>query len=484
MAESADAPEEEPIEVEFTSAEPIEVKQVSGGGGPGWIGLIAAGVIAALAGGGIGVVAGGTGGRYAQASEVAVDISKLEESDRSIETEIADLKNKLRDAEARLSNVMDANAATNLASAEQLTQLQSDLIALRASYLAMIGETTPAAEPPVEGDVPVEEESPAPDGEAAPETAGPIAPDTLPQPAITLAALAERLDAMETLESDDAATPRELARSVSALQERADRLEEVDIQLREALAARETLLTIMQDDVKSLEEGLTLLNTTVEAHSATLENGGLASQQTLTDLAAEIEGLRTLVNDRLSKLEGTELSADEQQLIRRADRVLALSALESAIRTGEPFTQELEALAVQLPANGRISALRRIADDGAPTVDQLRSELADLKDDVASVGIPEKRRGEWAWVDEFLGSVVTVREEGSISGETASKRLDTAISLLDAGDLAGAVTETKPIDGEQGALLKDWLDKAERRLRADSQLERLRNDVITLEDAE
>ena len=58
MAEPDNASQDEPIDVEFTSADTAETEvQSKQSSGPGWVGLIVVGVFAALAGGAIGVVA-------------------------------------------------------------------------------------------------------------------------------------------------------------------------------------------------------------------------------------------------------------------------------------------------------------------------------------------------------------------------------------------------------------------------------------------
>ena len=98
--------------------------------------------------------------------------------------------------------------------------------------------------------------------------------------------------------------------------------------------------------------------------------------------------------------------------------------------------------------------------------------------------MPDAPSGQWAWLGDLLSSVVTVREEGTAQGATASQRVDTALTLLEAGDLPGALNEVKPIDGPQGEVLTDWIAAAERRVQADSLVERLRTDVMDLETAQ
>ncbi len=477
MSDSKDAQEEEPIDVEFTSAEPAEAKPASGGGGPGWIGLMSVGVVAALAGGAIGVVAGGTGGRYAQASEVAVDISKLEETDRDIRESIAQVQQSLRGAEIRLQSLQASNDEQISSTEGLLADLNADVETLKTRYRSLIGAAAVEGDAPDGGDG--ENGSPA-ESDGSETDAG-----ALPEPAFTLAGLMDRLESIESVDAGTGgASTQGLTRSVAALQERTSQLEAVDIELREAMAARTALIERLEDDVETLEASLNTVSNKVETHSDQLDAGEVASQEMLEDVTSEVEALRRVVNERLSTLEGAKLTQDEQALVRRADRVLALSTLETALLTGQAFDRELEALALQLPANGRVSALRRFAEEGAPTAEQLAAQLQRLRGRVETAGMPEKPTGQWAWVGDLLGSVVTVREEGTAEGKTASRRVDTALSLLEAGDVAGAIAELSPIEGQQAEILSDWMERAERRVKADSLLERLRSDIVNLEDVE
>lgn len=472
MAEPTAAPEEEPIDVEFTSADTAQ-PQAAKSGGPGWVGLISAGVIAALAGGAIGVVAGGTGGRYASASEVAVDISKLEDADRTINASVTQLRDALREYEIRLAASQEAAEKEQATGEERYKALTEDFARLKSSYLALIG-----AEEAETTETVVEDDTNPPDTPA--ESVAEI-----PVPAISLAALTARMDAMDSSGGSNTGTAsRDLARSVADLQKRADELELADNEFQKIVDARASAITALEEDITALTEAMKALTEDVRTNEKQLGEGELASRETLTDLEAELEGLRALVNERLSNLEDAELSQDERTLVRKADMVLALSSLETAIRSGEAFDQELESLAVQLPANARISQLRRFASDGAPTREQLRTRLAALGDAVVKAGLPEAKSGQWAWLDDIRDVFVTVREEGSGKGEAPSQRMQNALNMIDSDDLPGAIAELRKVEGPQADILAEWIEAADRRVRAENLMARLRTDIVSLEIVE
>lgn len=466
MATPNDASDAEPIDVEFSPADGPDVKIVEKSGGPGWVGLISAGVIAALAGGAIGVVASGTEGRYAQAAEVAVDISKLEEFDRDLTTRLNQLRDALRENEAQLNAAKQRIEAGETTSGEALTKVESDLAGLKAQYVTFLGGDVPAAGDPAEAtDTSVEADAP-------------VAVADMPQPTITLAALMERLSAVEGAGPSGQAVSPALARTVAELQERTTELEKVDAGFADVIEARGKILTGLAEQVTSLETGLGTVSEGLTSTNEQLKSGQEADQKAVAELTSDLEGLRSVLTEKLAKMESAALNTDEQALVRRADRVLALSALETALRSEDRFASELEQLSLLLPANAQVSALRRLADQGVPGMETLKTDLIELSGDVAKIGIPDQPSGKWAWVGDLLSGIVTIEEAGSADGKAASDRIAVAIGRLEAGNLAGAVNEITLVSGPQGEALKPWLTGAQRRLRANTLMGQLRSDVM------
>lgn len=470
MASAENPSESEPIDVEFTPADQSETssKTTASSSGSGWIGLISAGVLAALGGGAIGVVASGTDGRYAQAAEVAVDISLLEDADRTMTTRIDNVQEQMRTLNVRLEDVASREAELEETQGEALAALREDIAFLNARYMSLLGVSEDA---PVDGEAvaPAEDGAEAP---AGPETDGDATP--LPRPEISLAALMDRLNAIEALDPNGEATPQELARTVASLQERTSQLEAVDQQFADAMEARDEALRELAQQIGALETELGAVDERVTGAAET----DAERQQAIADITGDLNALREVVNERINSVEAAQLNEDEQALVRRADRVLALSSLDAAVQDGGPFGTELEALAIQLPANASVSALRRLSEEGAPTIEVLRRRLEALKPQVAQVGIPDPPSGEWAWLGELLSGVVTFSEEGSAGGETASRRIDVALELLDENELPAALREIRMIQGAQGELLAEWLASAQRRAQINQLMTRLRRDVM------
>ncbi len=472
MASAENPSESEPIDVEFTPADQSEAssKTTPSSSGPGWIGLISAGVLAALGGGAIGVVASGTDGRYAQAAEVAVDISLLEDADRTMTTRIDNVQEQMRTLNVRLEDVSNREAELEQTQSEELAALREDIAFLNARYMALLGIAEPTTDdtenalPTEDGAEPAVDEVVDGEGEAAP----------LPRPEISLAALMDRLNAIEALDPTGEATPQELARAVASLQERTSQLEAVDQQFADALEARDEALRELAQQIGALETELGAVDERVTDAAET----DAERQQTIADMTGDLNALREVVNERINSVEAAQLNEDEQALVRRADRVLALSSLDAAVQNGGPFGTELEALAIQLPANASVSTLRRLSEEGAPTIEVLRRRLEALKPQVAQVGIPDPPSGEWAWLGELLSGVVTFSEEGSAGGETASRRIDVALELLDENELPAALREIRMIQGAQGELLAEWLASAQRRAQINQLMTRLRRDVM------
>ena len=470
MASAENPSESEPIDVEFTPADQSETssKTTASSSGPGWIGLISAGVLAALGGGAIGVVASGTDGRYAQAAEVAVDISLLEDADRTMTTRIDNVQEQMRTLNVRLEDVASREAELEETQGEALAALREDIAFLNARYTSLLGVSEDTS---VDG----EAVAAAEDGAEAPaglETDGEATP--LPRPEISLAALMDRLNAIEALDPTGEATPQELARTVASLQERTSQLEAVDQQFADVMEARDEALRELAQQIGALETELSAVDERVTGAAET----DAERQQAIADITGDLNALREVVNERINSVEAAQLNEDEQALVRRADRVLALSSLDAAVQDGGPFGTELEALAIQLPANASVSTLRRLSEQGAPSIEVLRRRLEDLKPQVAQAGIPEPPSGEWAWLGDLLSGVVTMREEGSASGETATRRMDVALELLEENDLPAALREIRMVEGPQGEALAGWLADAQRRAQINQLMNRLRRDVM------
>lgn len=158
--------------------------------------------------------------------------------------------------------------------------------------------------------------------------------------------------------------------------------------------------------------------------------------------------------------------------------VLAVGQMREALRTSEPFAEELEAvqaLAADDPAVAEaLAAFPGRAEAGIPTA----AELAARFDGVAGAVVrAAAEAGGGGWVEQALAglaSVVTVRPTGEeVGGTGPGAAVARAEARLGAGDLDGAVAALASLRGPAAAAVADWLDDARARLAAERGLKAL-----------
>lgn len=158
--------------------------------------------------------------------------------------------------------------------------------------------------------------------------------------------------------------------------------------------------------------------------------------------------------------------------------VLAVGQMREALRTSEPFAEELEAvqaLAADDPAVAEaLAAFPGRAEAGIPTA----AELAARFDGVAGAVVrAAAAAGDGGWVEQALAglaSVVTVRPTGEeVGGTGPGAAVARAEARLAAGDLDGAVAALASLRGPAAAAAADWLDGARARLAAERGLKAL-----------
>jgi hypothetical protein len=183
-------------------------------------------------------------------------------------------------------------------------------------------------------------------------------------------------------------------------------------------------------------------------------------------------GLRQLARELADLRAGAAASRSGPAL------VLAVGQMREALRTSEPFAEELEAvqaLAADDPAVAEaLAAFSGRAEAGIPTA----AELAARFDGVAGAVVrAAAAAGDGGWVEQALAglaSVVTVRPTGEeVGGTGPGAAVARAEARLGAGDLDGAVAALASLRGPAAAAAADWLDGARARHAAERGLKAL-----------
>ncbi len=477
------------IDAEFSETPATPPPPAKESSSPGWTALIAAGVFASLAGGAIGVVASGTEGKFAQASEVAVDISTLKQGDRALSARLDSIRTDVREAQARLDAGLEQLNGFTAAETANTSGLAADIAALEARYVALLGTAAVPAEtatPPANAGA----GNPPAAGEGTAQTAAAPADPGLPLPSFTLADLAGRLDAMASFsgESQDttAKIPPALTAAVADARERLGKLETRTAEINKTLTESRTELAALSKSAQTLTRSVSEVDGTAKKNAAAVKR---LSDQPAVDgkaLSAQIAALKTRVDKAVADLANVSRAAppELEARERKADAMLALATLESAARKGGAISQEVDRLGDMLPANADIAALRQITLERVPTRESLIASWpkAAQAARAAQADAVREREGGWAWLGAALSTIVTVREPDEFNGLSLTKRLAAAGDALAGDDLAGALQVLQPVTGPPRQALADWRAKAEARLQLDTRLDTLRAAVVQLEN--
>ncbi|MGD9537665.1 MAG: uroporphyrinogen-III synthase [Alphaproteobacteria bacterium] len=327
---------------------------------------------------------------------------------------------------------------------------------------APVVEETPAppeAEAPPE--VPAEEAPPAepaqaepPSVEPPPETPAPVASD-VGAPAVPddeLAALRDRLAALEREAAApspaDSVAPEELA----ALNERLGRLE--------------------QEAAVRPGDGTPGADAELTARLATLERRVAAAEETTAEAAALRERLGGVQDEAAALSERVAtLESQAREDVRLIALVEAKAALAAAAREGAALDHEIEDLRALLPADAplkdQLDTLAGAAEAGVPGYAALQARFPALAREIVKA---EATPGEEAgWVDQTvarLGNIVTVRKMGgALEPGSVDERLVRAEQALAEHDGAAARAALDTLEG--GEALHAYRAELERRIALD-----------------
>ena len=152
---------------------------------------------------------------------------------------------------------------------------------------------------------------------------------------------------------------------------------------------------------------------------------------------------------------------------------LSLNQVKAKATAGEDFTESLKALALQVPNADGLDVVQKEAAQGLPSASQLVSTLNIIVGQLPKVpGAPAaaKSNGWFTGITSFFSELVTVKELGpGLVADAAAK----AAAFAASGDLQQAADSLSTVGDGLPADLKDWKDKALRRLRLDAALDRL-----------
>lgn len=208
------------------------------------------------------------------------------------------------------------------------------------------------------------------------------------------------------------------------------------------------------------------------------------AERVATGTALPVESGETAVAPPAADLERLDgriaaLEAGQKSVTDAAAEALAVSALSEATETSRPFAEELAAVQRLLPPSPDVRALERVAAQGAQTRAGLAVQFGNLAGRAASASRnPGPDADLFSRLRHALSSIVSIRHVGSTKGSTPDAMLARAQSLLDDGDVEGAVAALDPINDSAREVLAPWINAASRRIEIDRHVAAIRADAL------
>jgi hypothetical protein len=179
------------------------------------------------------------------------------------------------------------------------------------------------------------------------------------------------------------------------------------------------------------------------------------------------------------------LETNEGRTMNAAASALAVSSLAEAAAGPRPFAAQMTAFSRLLPSSPDVIALAPLAQQGAPTREQLAASLNDLAGQAAiAARAPGRDADVGSRLLYALSRIVSVRRiDAGASGVDAA--LARAQRLADDGDTAGALAAMEGLPPAARGALGPWREQASRRIEIDKRIAALRaqalNDLATVQ---
>lgn len=278
-----------------------------------------------------------------------------------------------------------------------------------------------------------------------------------------VAALSDRLDALQSALAAETARLPALQDDLSGLQARIAALESAPAPEPPDLSAL-TALDQRLSAIEAIPQGGDASTAALAAKLAELERRLAAQPQGGADTARVDAALARLA---AAEAEATARAKAAAEAAAAADRAAALERLRLAAAAGSGFEAELSA--ANDPA--LTAALGPLAA-GVATVAALQAEFPDLVRQ--ALGVARASEGDQGWgarLIAFLASQTGARPLTPQDGGTPDAILSRADFAVAEGRLADALAELSTLPPDVGAVFDGWRPKAEARIAVDAALE-------------
>lgn len=341
----------------------------------------------------------------------------------------------------------------------------------------------PAGEPPASG-------ATTPEPATASGDTGPAQPAaSAPRPALGLPVLVALVAGAAASLGVQALLGRPDSRLAGTIEQRLSQLEQtrpapvLPPDLAERLARAEKSLAEAGPREQALQAEIARLSASLQSLSerpATPAGGaGTVDTAAVDRLRQTTEGQAariTALSDQLTALSKAVAGAGDA-LARAAATVVASQMLAESFQRGEALAGPLESLRALGVANEQLAPLAPFAQNPAPSLASLGTELRELAKASA-----EAAAGPQAdlltRMQQGLSSLVEVRRTGEITGTDDAAHLARAEQAVARGDLATAITLVGRLSNPRAERFAAWKARTEARAKAEAAIRQIRQDGL------
>ena len=279
------------------------------------------------------------------------------------------------------------------------------------------------------------------------------APDGALPAASPLGVLLARINRLEGIVAEDRYAPettREVQRAIRDLSDQVASLDRANTTLVAAFDQRQAALVALEDGLRALGD--------VQVAAAGAPPRARVPAAAPAPVAPAVEAPQPVI-----------AAADRSRTIR------ALAALEAAARSDRPFAAEHRALAAFLPADASLGRIAAAADNGVPTMAQLRSDFDAASNRARKLSEQDSDDG-WNWLRESFAGVVEFGPSQLVTRNAETIR--TARRQLDIGDIEGAAAAVAALSGKASEAYSVWRKRALERANLESALRSLNDRLL------
>lgn len=193
--------------------------------------------------------------------------------------------------------------------------------------------------------------------------------------------------------------------------------------------------------------------TTVEAAPVA---EAIVSPEATAAYERQLSEMQALLNSEVARLQDAKDAAENEEA--KAAKASAVSRLQEAIITGQPYDAILNNLEIDVPA-----ALIAPASQGVPTLQEVAIAFGEAAD-LAIVETAKTGTENQGWMDRFLRTQLGLRSLTPQDGTSPDAVLSRAEQAIRDNDLQTALAEISILPDVGQAVMADWIATAQTRL--------------------